>query len=103
MRAGPRLTSRLRTGVEDAEVWLEVSKSGKLEATPGIEPGYADLQSDASPLRHVASLITSSPGGATEGRVAHGHAYAKRPERTSALSPAKPRGPQWIWKRPDLP
>jgi hypothetical protein len=51
----------------------------------------------------VASLITSSPGGATEGRVAHGHAYAKRPERTSALSPAKPRGPQWIWKRPDLP
>ena len=25
-----------------------------LEATPGIEPGYADLQSDASPLRHVA-------------------------------------------------
>ena len=90
-------------GVEDAEVRLEVSKSGKLEATPGIEPGYADLQSDASPLRHVASLITSSPGGATEGRVAHGHAYAKRPGRTSALSPAKPRGPQWIWKRPDLP
>ena len=25
-----------------------------MEATPGIEPGYADLQSDASPLRHVA-------------------------------------------------
>jgi hypothetical protein len=25
-----------------------------LEATPGIEPGYADLQSAASPLRHVA-------------------------------------------------
>ena len=28
---------------------------GDLEATPGIEPGYADLQSAASPLRHVAS------------------------------------------------
>ncbi len=27
---------------------------GKLEATPGIEPGYTDLQSVASPLRHVA-------------------------------------------------
>src|SRR3954469_2810480 len=25
-----------------------------MEATPGIEPGYADLQSAASPLRHVA-------------------------------------------------
>src|SRR5690349_4058819 len=28
----------------------------KMEATPGIEPGYADLQSAASPLRHVALL-----------------------------------------------
>src|SRR5512145_859441 len=27
-----------------------------LEATPGIEPGCTDLQSAASPLRHVASL-----------------------------------------------
>jgi hypothetical protein len=27
-----------------------------MEATPGIEPGYADLQSAASPLRHVAGL-----------------------------------------------
>lgn len=26
----------------------------KLEASPGIEPGYADLQSAASPLRHEA-------------------------------------------------
>jgi hypothetical protein len=26
----------------------------QVEATPGIEPGYADLQSAASPLRHVA-------------------------------------------------
>ncbi|MEN9874579.1 MAG: hypothetical protein RL186_1476, partial [Pseudomonadota bacterium] len=25
-----------------------------LEASPGIEPGYADLQSAASPLRHEA-------------------------------------------------
>ena len=28
--------------------------AGELEATPGIEPGYTDLQSVASPLRHVA-------------------------------------------------
>ena len=28
----------------------------KLEATPGIEPGYTDLQSAASPLRHVAPV-----------------------------------------------
>jgi hypothetical protein len=27
-----------------------------MEATPGIEPGCADLQSAASPLRHVASI-----------------------------------------------
>jgi hypothetical protein len=26
----------------------------KVEASPGIEPGYADLQSAASPLRHEA-------------------------------------------------
>jgi hypothetical protein len=26
-----------------------------LEASPGIEPGYKDLQSSASPLRHEAS------------------------------------------------
>ena len=26
-----------------------------MEATPGIEPGYTDLQSAASPLRHVAN------------------------------------------------
>ena len=32
----------------------------KLEATPGIEPGYADLQSAASPLRHVASMCVGS-------------------------------------------
>jgi hypothetical protein len=25
-----------------------------MEASPGIEPGYADLQSAASPLRHEA-------------------------------------------------
>ena len=29
-----------------------------MEATPGIEPGYADLQSDASPLRHVALALS---------------------------------------------
>ena len=28
----------------------------KVEASPGIEPGYADLQSAASPLRHEASV-----------------------------------------------
>ena len=29
----------------------------ELEATPGIEPGCTDLQSAASPLRHVAYLV----------------------------------------------
>lgn len=29
-----------------------------LEASPGIEPGYKDLQSSASPLRHEASPVT---------------------------------------------
>ncbi len=35
---------------------LDLTKS--LEATPGIEPGCADLQSAASPLRHVAPLLS---------------------------------------------
>lgn len=29
--------------------------SGKMEVPPGIEPGYTDLQSGASPLRHGTS------------------------------------------------
>src|SRR5437868_14549795 len=33
-----------------------------MDATPGIEPGYADLQSAASPLRHVAMLEKSGAG-----------------------------------------
>ena len=32
-----------------------------MEATSGIEPEYADLQSAASPLRHVASDAGSKP------------------------------------------
>jgi hypothetical protein len=30
-----------------------------MEASPGIEPGYADLQSAASPLRHEAFVTHS--------------------------------------------
>jgi hypothetical protein len=37
--------------------------SRNLEATPGIEPGCTDLQSAASPLRHVAN-----PGRSTRDR-----------------------------------
>ncbi len=37
-------------------------KSKKLEATPGIEPGYTDLQSAASPLRHVANHAKGARG-----------------------------------------
>jgi hypothetical protein len=37
----------------------DVSAS-ELEATPGIEPGYTDLQSAASPLRHVAWFFRSA-------------------------------------------
>jgi hypothetical protein len=40
-------TSRTVIGVD--------SREQGMEATPGIEPGFADLQSAASPLRHVAS------------------------------------------------
>ena len=36
----------------------------RMEATPGIEPGFTDLQSAASPLRHVAS--TKMPGNARQ-------------------------------------
>jgi hypothetical protein len=32
---------------------LRFIKKG-MEASPGIEPGYEDLQSSASPLRHEA-------------------------------------------------
>ena len=47
--------------------WCIVVRGKVLEATPGIEPGYTDLQSAASPLRHVASpfnlrLITGTYG-----------------------------------------
>src|SRR5262245_11012480 len=58
----------LRTGIRT--VWPPVPRSSRVpllarskktrifggfgEATPGIEPGCADLQSAASPLRHVA-------------------------------------------------
>ena len=34
--------------------WDNCFFAGLLEATPGIEPGCADLQSATSPLRHVA-------------------------------------------------
>ena len=38
-----------------------LGKLGKerMEASPGIEPGYADLQSAASPLRHEAFVTQS--------------------------------------------
>jgi hypothetical protein len=34
-----------------------------LEASPGIEPGYTDLQSAASPLRHEAFSTQKQAGG----------------------------------------
>ena len=43
-------------GVQPSAVRM-VNKN--LEATPGIEPGYAVLQTAASPLRHVAIKGTS--------------------------------------------
>ena len=43
--------SRLQHGLN---LQFPLSACFLMEATPGIEPGYADLQSDASPLRHVA-------------------------------------------------
>lgn len=35
--------------------WLLTVIAEKMEATAGIEPAYTDLQSAASPLRHVAT------------------------------------------------
>src|ERR1700761_7623978 len=37
-------------------VTVSAAARRRLEATPGIEPGFTDLQSAASPLRHVAPL-----------------------------------------------
>ena len=39
--------------IEDSQSFI--SRGEILEASPGIEPGYKDLQSSASPLRHEAS------------------------------------------------
>ena len=45
--------SLLRT-VIFSDLLLNIGVFEILEASPGIEPGYADLQSAASPLRHEA-------------------------------------------------
>jgi hypothetical protein len=39
-----------------------------MEAPPGIEPGYKDLQSSASPLRHGASVVKAHTYSARAGR-----------------------------------
>src|SRR5689334_12290614 len=54
----------------------EAAEQRRLEATPGIEPGYADLQSAASPLRHVAKLVSSGR------RVGHAYIGAKAPRQS---------------------
>ena len=41
----------------------------KLEATAGIEPAYTDLQSAASPLRHVALQSPSNGRANVRGRL----------------------------------
>jgi hypothetical protein len=43
-----------KTLTETIALRADTSPARKLEATPGIEPGYAVLQTAASPLRHVA-------------------------------------------------
>ena len=53
----------------------------RLEATPGIEPGCADLQSAASPLRHVANLEA-----ANYVIVPHSCQYARRVPGGDAIS-----------------
>lgn len=53
-----------------------------MEATPGIEPGYADLQSAASPLRHVASLF--APGAESSHNRASGQKRAAEMRRNIA-------------------
>ena len=66
-----------------------------LEATPGIEPGYADLQSAASPLRHVASP-RRKPGRRGLSNIAPGLGPTLRPSVVNApstLPDAIARGP----------
>ena len=40
-----------------------------VEATPGIEPGYADLQSTASALRHVAIFVNYHGSSASKKQI----------------------------------
>ena len=51
-----------------------------MEATPGIEPGYTDLQSAASPLRHVAEpavAVGIAGTGTLSGEVQKPFAYPR--------------------------
>ena len=47
--------SRILPRCPKAERQTKFNEVRLLEASPGIEPGYKDLQSSASPLRHEAS------------------------------------------------
>ena len=62
------------------DLWQRASPL-RLEATPGIEPGCADLQSAASPLRHVANLEA-----ANYVIVPHSCQYARRVPGGDAIS-----------------
>ena len=65
-----------------------------MEATPGIEPGFTDLQSAASPLRHVASESENRGRGLYQ-NLAPGHNARRRANglkllRLPAVVPAFP-------------
>jgi hypothetical protein len=66
-----------------------------MEATPGIEPGFTDLQSAASPLRHVAS--TKLPKNT---RQAAG-GYNRKPTRTTTVrNEAEGEKKATLWGKP---
>ncbi len=61
-----------------------------LEAPPGIEPGYKDLQSSASPLRHRASVCNLRRAGHAGGRrVGYQHGYAMASGLARRIAPGQ--------------
>ena len=65
-----------------------VSVFGGLEATAGIEPAYTDLQSAASPLRHVA--MSDEPLPIAKLTACDNKLHGARPELKRDAFPVRP-------------
>jgi hypothetical protein len=75
--------------------WTGRLRQKRVEATPGIEPGYADLQSAASPLRHVA-LVGNRALELQVPRLPDAPAIQEPSARSNGLDPPESRGLAWI-------